>query len=419
MSTPEMGDEFLKLLGRSGLLTRKQIKEAVTHNELHERPTSVDIARTFVEQGLLTRFQAKQLLQGRTHGLMLDGYKLLEPIGVGGMGWIYMAEEIETGWKVAIKVLSDNRRRDQGMLSRFQLEAQAGLRLKHPNILRTLAIHKTEDLYGEIHYVVMELVQGITLVELLWLKKKIPWRQLCDVSMQAAEALQCAHDEGLIHRDVKPENLLIRSNGATKILDFGLALLDENDEEFAMAMIHGHDRLGTADYVAPEQIIDSYQVDHRADIYSLGCTMYAGLTGRLPFPVKDVNKKLKSHLRLKAQPVQELRPDIPDRLAAIVAKMMAKHPKNRVQSAADVVRLLKPYAERESIEFNYSDIVSNRIKQATRRSEIKSSRSANDVNRQKTKDSPNGKPHSTTETVVQEDTQVEPPTFDASSTKPK
>ena len=159
------------------------------------------------------------------------------------------------------------------MMTRIQLEAQAGMRLKHPNILRTWSINRMEDEQDDTYYVVMELVKGVSLNELIVLEKSVPVWRACDIVRQAALGLQHAHDAGLVHRDVKPENLLIRSDGSVKMLDFGLAMIDENDEEFVMAVVMGQDRLGTADYVAPEQSINSYKVDHRADLYSLGCTL--------------------------------------------------------------------------------------------------------------------------------------------------
>jgi len=185
--------------------------------------------------------------------------------------------------------------------------------------------------------------------------------------MQAAEGLDYAHAQGLVHRDIKPENILICADGTVKILDFGLAMVDENDEEFSMAMIFGQNRLGTADYISPEQYLDSYKVDARADIYSLGCTFYFALTGRVPFPFETSAQKLKAHLKKKATPVQELRPDIPRQVAAIVAKLMTKRPENRLQTAREVVRYLRPLAERQPTPFNFRSVLNARMSQAKRK----------------------------------------------------
>jgi serine/threonine-protein kinase len=420
MTVSQVAHDFLLQLKRSRLLSLDDLKDAaITVTQLND-PTAEEIAQILVEDGFLTRLQAERLLEGNPRGLVIDGYKLLEILGAGGMGWVYVAEERETRWRVAVKVLPEGCQRDAGTLARFQLEAQAGMRLKHPNIVRTLALRRTEDIYGPLYYVVMELVRGVNLFELLLLKKKLSCEQACDIVMQTAEALDYAHQEGLIHRDIKPENLLVCADGTVKILDFGLAMVDENDEEFSMAMIFGQNRLGTADYISPEQYLDSYQIDERADIYSLGCTLYFALTGKVPFPFKTPAKKLRAHLKKRAEPIQQLRPEIPDRLAAIVAKMMAKHPKNRIQTSAEVVRYLKPFAKREEVAFNFRSVLSARVKHAKRRQTQGKGKTTAKASSTKSlsaqipeKAPPSGEPQtprqSTIETIVREDTRVDQP----------
>ena len=227
-------------------------------------PFTNEFVKSLVTKGLLNRFQAEWLMNGRMDQFMIDQFKVLDILGTGGMGWVYVAEFQETSEKVALKVLTD--KQDKGILARFKLEARAGLKLNHSNIVRTYKISQADDLY----YVVMELVEGISVQELLDLRKSILWQQACDIVVQAARGLQHAHDAGLVHRDVKPSNLLIQQDGNVKILDFGLARLDDDEDEFSLAMISGQDCMGTADYMAPEQTIDSYNIDSRADIYSLG-----------------------------------------------------------------------------------------------------------------------------------------------------
>jgi serine/threonine protein kinase len=371
MAVTQAIQDFLLLLKKSRLLDFNDLQDAaVTVAQMNE-PTAAQMAMVLVEDGYLTRFQADRLLDGNSRGLVIDGYKLLEVLGCGGMGWLYVAEEIETKWRVALKVLPEEGRNDAGTLARFQLEAQAGMRLDHPNIVRSYKIGKYDDIYGAVHYVVMELVRGVNLFELLILKKKLEVGQAADIVLQAAEALSYAHAKGMVHRDIKPENLLVCSDGTAKLLDFGLAMVDENDEEFSMAMIFGQNRLGTADYISPEQYIDSYRVDHRADIYSLGCTFYFALTGKVPFPFATTAEKLKGHLRKQPKPIQELRPDLPPRVAAIVHKMMAKRVENRIQTAADVVRYLKPLAQRQPIVFDFRAVLASRLVYAKRRQEQK------------------------------------------------
>lgn len=360
--------DFLTLLKKSRLLSHEQFRTALEQTRLREQPTAAAAADALVEHQLLTRYQVNRLLDGSRRGLFLDDYKILEILGSGGMGYLYSAEELSTGWNVAVKILSDRHRYDKGRLTRFQLEAEAGLKLTHPNILRTRAIKRTEDIYGPIHFMVMELIRGVSLFELLSIRKRtLTWRQSCDVILQAANGLHYAHEMGLVHRDVKPENILIRSDGTIKVLDFGLAMIQGSEAEFSLATILGQNCLGTADYIAPEQSLDSLEVDRRADIYSLGCTFYFLLTGQPPFPEGSTAKKLDCHRRRRPPPVHELNPKIPHRISKIIQKMMAKHAKNRFQTAEVLARYLEPLADRQPIEFDFEEVLVKRARVAEQR----------------------------------------------------
>jgi len=400
-------DDFFTLLERSRLMTRERIDHTIFQLGLQDVGSPRRIAGRLVEAGELTKWQARRLLAGRARGLSVDEFSILYPLGAGGMGYVYAAQA-EDGSLVAIKVLADNNRTNAGMLTRLQLEAQAGTRLAHPNILRTFGLRVSEDFYGKLHYVVMELVKGVTLRELVALYRPLPIGQVCDIIGQTALGLQHAHEAGLVHRDVKPENLLIRENGSAKILDFGLAMLDDNDEEFSMAMIVGQDRVGTADFVAPEQAINSYEVDELADVYSLGCTLYFGLAARVPFPDPSIPKKLRGHCREKPTPLEDLRPDVPERLAAISRRMMTKHPKNRL-SLPRVIELLQPFAERQSIEFVFEKMLKLRMKYAAKRSDLKSQQPSERRMTPSPLTEPQGPPDpSQQDTVVPKDTTVSP-----------
>ncbi len=371
MTQPSSAREFLELVVRSGLLDEASCGALATQRGWTRETSAIEAARGLIAARKLTIFQAKQLLKGRWRGLAFDGFCLLYPLGSGGMGYVYAAEEVKTGWQVAIKVLSDRYRRDIAMLTRIQLEAQAGMRLKHPNILRTWSINRYEDSHGEMYYVVMELVKGVSLNELVALHKQLPVWRACDIVRQAAIGLHHAHEAGLIHRDVKPDNLLIRSDGSVKLLDFGLAMIDEHDEEFALAMIMGQDRLGTADYVAPEQAINSYRVDRRADIYGLGGTLFFALVGRPPFPGDNNVEKIRAHREKPVDPPHLLRRDVPEEVSQLVVKMMAKRPEKRFASALEVAEKLTPFSRREPVEFDFPRIVRARAKWAKRREELR------------------------------------------------
>jgi eukaryotic-like serine/threonine-protein kinase len=370
MEAPLVADPFLTLLEKSGLLPAEQIASVLENLDLHEPRVAKDLARVFVRDGLLTRFQAERLLEGRYRGFFIDHYKVLEILGAGGMSCLYLAEDMESGDRVALKVLSDTHKGDAAMLTRLKIEARAGQRLKHSGIIHTEEVHGTDDVFGEVWYLVMEFVEGINLEELINLQGPIPVAQACDFIWQAAAGLQHAHAAGLVHRDVKPGNLLVDRRGTVKILDFGLALLDgeeANADEFSLAMIFGHSCLGTADYIAPEQSRDSYAVDSRADIYSLGCTLYVALSGKLPYPMASSCQKLEGHRQMAPPPLREIARDIPEELAAIVEKMMAKHPEDRYQTMAEVAEALTPFILRQPVEFDFPKVLAWRAKDARRR----------------------------------------------------
>ena len=191
--------------------------------------------------------------------------------------------------------------------------------------------------------------------------------QACDFVCQTAAGLQHAHSRGLVHRDIKPANLIVDKEGNVKILDFGLALIREDADEFSLAMIFGHDCLGTDDFIPPEQARESFSVDARADIYSLGCTLYFLLSGRVPFPLKTTPEKLRAHLTKTPKPIGELVPTLPREVIAVVEKMMAKNPDDRFQTAAEVQAALQPFAKRSLVPFDFPSMLVERCKDAQRR----------------------------------------------------
>ncbi|HEY3967285.1 MAG TPA: FHA domain-containing serine/threonine-protein kinase [Planctomycetaceae bacterium] len=371
MESPQVADTFIALLEKSGLLPIDEIAAAVARFALPPDAPAKDLARAFLNAKLITRFQAERLLEGKFRGFFIDHYKVLDILGAGGMACLYLAENRNSGERVALKVISDKHKTDAGMLTRLKIEARAGKKLKHPAVIRTFDIHTTDDVFGETMYLVMEFVAGVNLEELVNLKGPIPPAHAADFVRQTAEGLQHAHAAGLVHRDVKPGNLLVDAKGAIKILDFGLALLDarkdEDADEFSLAMIFGHNCLGTADYIAPEQSVDSFAIDRRADIYSLGCTLYVALSGKLPYPMASSMDKLEGHRSRPAPPICEVAKNIPAGLGSVVAKMMAKRPDDRYQTMAEVAVALQPFAKRQPVDFDFPKVLAWRAKLARRR----------------------------------------------------
>ncbi|MEZ6063967.1 MAG: FHA domain-containing serine/threonine-protein kinase [Planctomycetaceae bacterium] len=361
MQAPIAANDFLSLLEKSGLLSADQVRKATEKFGLTEDLPPEQVARRLVKALVLTPFQAERLLEGRYRGFLIDRYRVREVLGVGGMGCVYIAVDTEEKRKVALKILSAQHALDAGMLTRMKLEAHAGMIIKHPNVVETYRIGST----GAVNFMTMELVRGISMHELVALNGPIKWQMACDMFMQAATGLQAAHDKQIYHRDIKPANLLIDSDGTTKLLDFGLALLKaEPSDEFSLSMIFGHDCLGTPDYIAPEQSVDSNAIDGRADIYSLGCTFYVALTGRVPFPEKSNTAKIAAQRNKTARPIRDIRPEVPEEVAAIVERMMAKRPEDRFATATDVANALRPLASRRPVNFEFRELVTLRARQA-------------------------------------------------------
>jgi serine/threonine protein kinase len=270
----------------------------------------------------------------------LGQYEVFEKLGQGGMGAVYRARHVELGKFVALKVLPADHMHEVSV-ARFKREVRAVGQLEHPNIV---AAHDAGQIRG-IHYLVMALVDGVDLGRLVACEKQLRVADACEIARQSAAGLQYAAEHGLVHRDVKPSNLMVARDGVVKLLDLGLARSTEDAP--AGALTGTGVLLGTADYLAPEQWDRPHAVDSRADIYGLGCTLYHLLTGGPPFSgeaYESVFSKMRAHIEESPLPVDAHRLDLPAGLAAVVAKMMAKNPADRFASPAEVATALQPFA---------------------------------------------------------------------------
>jgi tRNA A-37 threonylcarbamoyl transferase component Bud32 len=297
------------------------------------------LAGELIRRGWLTPFQANQLLQGRGHELLLGSYVLLERLGEGGMGQVFKARHRNLKRLVALKVIHNKRLDNPEAVRRFQREVRAAAALSHPNVV----LAYDADHIGDTHLLVMEYVEGIDLARFVRKSGPLPVAQACALIGQVALGLQHAHERGLVHRDVKPSNLLLTANGASvKILDMGLALRSEPPAggEASGTMTREGEVMGTLDFLSPEQARESHTVDIRSDLYSLGCTFYYLLSGRVPFPGGTLMDKLLRHKFDEPRPVEELRPEVPPAVAAVVRKLMAKKPEDRFQTPAEVAAAL-------------------------------------------------------------------------------
>lgn len=333
--TPE---SFLNVVKQSNLVTGDVLKRLIT--DMQSKGAAIDnsrsIADRLVEQNLLTRWQADKLLQGKHKGFFLGKYRLLRLLGKGGMSSVYLAEHVLMRRQCAIKVLPTKRVNDTSYLGRFHREAQAVASLDHPNIIKAYDVDKEMEKDTEIHFLVMEFVDGLSLQELVQQDGPADFQTAAEYMRQSASGLAHAHEAGMVHRDIKPGNLLIDANGVVKLLDMGLARFFNDSDEESLTVAHDEKVLGTADYLAPEQALDSHSVDARADIYSLGCTFYFLLTGHPPFTEGTLAQRLMSHQTKQPPPVTKDRPDVPPDLLAILDKMMAKKRDERFQTAEEV-----------------------------------------------------------------------------------
>jgi serine/threonine protein kinase len=338
MSAPASVGDFLSLVKKSGVLDLNRFSEEFPNPEdLPNDP--VECANALIKANLLTQFQARQLLSGKFRGLVLGVYKVLRPIGQGGMGVVCLAEHMTLHRRVALKILPAQHAGDRLALERFMREARSTAALDHPNIVR---LHDVcQD--GGSHFLVMELVDGKNLHALLSETGPLHFATAVSYIAQAAEGLQHAHSKGFVHRDIKPANLMVSKDGVVKILDMGLARSFVSESDNLTGTIgEGEGSLGTLDYVSPEQAL-GHPVDELADIYSLGATLYYLIAGHPPYKGTRAQILLKHQMSAPPRLSKSLKVPVPDALNDVIAKMMAKKKSDRYQSAEEVIDALSPW----------------------------------------------------------------------------
>jgi eukaryotic-like serine/threonine-protein kinase len=295
------------------------------------------MARQAVQSGYLTLWQAKRLLSGRSTGFKVNRYVLLDLIGQGGMGRVYVARDTRLNRRVAVKILSRERVNNFRAVARFQREARVGAQLQHENLVR---IYDEGEDNGKC-YLVMEYIEGKNIGTIIAQDGPMAPGVAARLVRQVALGLEHAQQKGLIHRDVNPYNILVTREGVAKLTDLGLAI-DLSDQ---VQVTREGAMVGTFDYVSPEQARHSRAVDTRSDIYSLGCTLYHMLTGKVPFPSPSLSEKLFGHQSVEPEPVNQLVPGVPEGLAEVVRQMMKKSPDERYASPKDLAQALEPYVD--------------------------------------------------------------------------
>ena len=334
-ASPHTVAELCALIVKSELISRSALDDY--RAIVPDPPSAHKFADALVRDGLLTRFQARLLMQGRWRNFFLAGkYQVLDHLGAGGMGMVFLCEHRHMRRRVALKVLPPDPD-DPTHLARFRREAQAVAMLDHPNIVRAFDL----DREGTVHFLVMEYVDGASLQFLVDARGPLQVDRAVNYLAQAALGLQHAADAGLVHRDVKPSNLMVDWTGIVKVLDLGLARFARGVENLTQAN-ESQGVFGTADYLAPEQARSS-EVDVRADVYALGAVAYFLLTGKPPFYGGSVAKKLIRHQTEVPTPVCLARPCVPVQLSAVIDRMLAKDPANRPSCPARVIAELGPW----------------------------------------------------------------------------
>lgn len=337
-------DAFLQNLRISKLLTTQQFRQVV--DKIGQVQDAREIAKTLATWKLLTRFQAKMLLAGRTTGYFLGPYKILDQLGQGGMGRVYKAVHQTMNRVVALKVLTPQLVGTERARELFLREVQAAAQLSHPNIVMAFDANQIDGR----HYLAMEYVAGPNLERYVKKHGSLPIGLACEIVFQTANGLQHAFEKGMIHRDIKPANLLLHQESGcdtiqVKILDFGLARFAQQDTAGNLTLIAKENTvMGTPDFLSPEQSRNLHETDIRSDLYSLGCTFYFLLTGQVPFPGGTTVDKLIRHNSEDPRDLAELRPDLPAEITAIVRKLMAKNPDERFQTPDELMDALAPHA---------------------------------------------------------------------------
>jgi len=369
-------DRIFELIEKSNL-----VESSVLHSQLElirarhdgvlpEDPVAV--CKELEEVGLVTRWHCEKFLQGKYKGFFLGNHKLLGHLGSGGMSSVYLAEHLVMKDKRAIKVLPKSKLGKNSYLERFQREAKAIASLNHPNVVRIFDIDNEKD----THYMVMEYVDGADLQTLVRKHGPLPFAVAADYIAQSARGLHHAHGAGLIHRDVKPANILVNKKGVVKVLDLGLALFSEETDP-SLTAEYNDKVLGTADYLPPEQAINSHNIDSRADMYGLGCTLYFLLTGHAPFPEGSIPSRIIRHQNSMPPDIRKDRSDCPGELDGVCVKMMQKDPKFRYATCLQVAEILEAWlvqyrketkddpSKTRNNNLSVSDLLDDRIKKSS------------------------------------------------------
>ncbi len=333
-------ENFLKHLSDSGVLLPEEFEKLNAEIPKEKRSQDAkELARDLAKQDKLTKFQAQALYLGKSKNLVLGNYVLLDKIGEGGMNMVFKARHRRMKREVAVKVLPQATTKDPVQAKRFLREAEAAAKLTHANIV---AAYDADDFNGTL-FLAMEFVDGCDLAKLVKVKGPLPVDKALDYILQAARGLEHAHARGIVHRDIKPANLLLDKQGTVKILDMGIARIQEHakpalpiDEEAALT--ETGNLVGTVDFMSPEQALDSRQADALSDLYALGGTFHFLLTGRPMYGGDTLMARIMAHREAPIPSLCAARKNVPPEIDAIYQRLVAKNKEARYQSATDLIQ---------------------------------------------------------------------------------
>jgi serine/threonine protein kinase len=335
-------EEVVRSLSKSGLMTADEVSLFISRLPEDRRPADArQLIQEMVRQHKLTKFQAQAVYQGKTRGLVLGNYVVLDKIGEGGMGQVFKARHQRMERVVALKLLPPAAVKSEDTVRRFQREVKAAARLSHPNIVTA---YDADEAAG-LHFLVMEYVEGTDLASLVQKDGPLSVDRVIGYCLQAARGLEYAHSQNIIHRDIKPSNLFLDKAGTVKILDMGLARIEETtewtDQTVDGALTREGMVLGTVDYMSPEQGLNTKNADARSDIYSLGCTLYWLLTGQAAYGGDTLMERIVAHREKPIPSLRQAASGVPHSLDAVFQKMVAKRAEERQQTMSDVVAALE------------------------------------------------------------------------------
>jgi eukaryotic-like serine/threonine-protein kinase len=339
---PESLESLWLTLAQSELLSANQLSQLQSRAAKNPKLTPEKLLTELVRTQHLTLFQADRIARGQPQGLIVGPYRLLVPIARGGMGIVYLAQA--QAKLVALKILPPSKaKQEPRMLMRFEREIAIGQRVPpHPHVTQTLA----GGTHNELHYLAMEYVHGVTLKDAVETHGTLPIGEAAQLFVGLMHGLQAIHDSGVVHRDLKPGNIIVTLTGEAKILDFGLALIlgELKPEDPAILGGPGY-TLGTMDFLPPEQSVNAATVNPAADLYAMGCCLYFALTGEVPYPGGTAQEKVRKHRTETIPDIHFHNPTVPAEFARLVAWLMAKRPEQRPKSAQDFARHLEPWAD--------------------------------------------------------------------------